>query len=106
MKSKKQIKIVMDDGGGIALAVYADKYAHLYDNGSQLADDLILLRDEGTTDGWDNNEWDTGITRSDQSCRDYFGTPQQIIDQVVRDYNNDDVYGANHQQLAKQLIRQ
>ena len=43
MESERQIKVALNDGGGLALAVYADCYAHLYDKGKQLADDLLLL---------------------------------------------------------------
>ena len=51
MKSKKRVGIVLDDGGGIAMAVYADKYAYLTDDGQQAADDLIAIMDDGTTYG-------------------------------------------------------
>lgn len=104
MKSKVQIKIVMDDGGSIALCVWRDKYAHIYDYGAHLADDLVSLRDGDTCTTWDNNEWGTGITKSDPSCRDYYGTPGQIIKQVIRDYRRDNVYGGNHAELATALI--
>jgi hypothetical protein len=104
MRNKRQIKIVLDDGGGLALAVYSDKYAHLYDRGSQLADDLMELLNGSDCGGWDNNEWGTGITSSDQSCRDYCGTVLQVIREIIRDYNNDNVYGANHANLAEAIV--
>ncbi len=102
--SKVQIKIVMDDGGSIALCVWRDKYAHLYDYGSQLADDLVALRDGDTCDSWDNNEWGSGVSHSDASCRDYYGTPKQVMKAVIRDYRDGDIYGGNHEELAKALI--
>ena len=103
MKSKVQVKIVLDDGGSIALVVWRDKYAHLYDTGEQLAADLLLLRDGATAESWDNNQWGTGVSNSDDACRDYWGTPGQIIKDVLHDYRHDNIYGANHAGLALHL---
>ena len=103
MYSKVQIRIILDDGGGMVLVVWRDKYAHYYDYADQLAEDIILLRDGETTTSWDNNEWGTGISFSDSSCRVYQGTPQQVIKEILKDYRNDDIYGNNHIELAKTL---
>jgi alkanesulfonate monooxygenase SsuD/methylene tetrahydromethanopterin reductase-like flavin-dependent oxidoreductase (luciferase family) len=108
MKTKKRIVIIFDDGGGIALGVYADKYAHYYDYPSQLADDLLLFRETGTTDDWDNNQWydypaGDDILFSDQSTREYYGTPDQVIKDILRDYTSGNSYGMNHDKLATAL---
>lgn len=100
MKSKKQIKVVLDNGGGAAMAVFCKKYAHGYDDMQQLADDIICLRDDNSVLGWDNNQWGTGVTQSDGSCRTYYGTPQQVINAVI---NDDDYYGANLDNLQAAL---
>lgn len=104
MKSKVQIKVVLDDGGGAALCVWRDKYEHAYDyDMGQLAEDIINLRDGDTCDSWDNNNWGTGASNSDTSCRDYFGTPSQVIKAIIADYRNDNIYGSNHTRLVKAL---
>lgn len=103
MKTKKRIVIIFDDGGGIGLGVYADKYAHYYAHTSQLAEDLLLFREDGTTDDWDNNQWSDGILYTDQSTREYYGTPDQVIKEILRDYTSGDSYGSNHDNLATAL---
>ncbi len=103
MKNKRQIKVVLDDGGGLALAVFADKYAHGYDNGGQLAEDLMALLDGDSCNNWDNNEWGTGVSNGDEFCRTYSGTPWQVIREILRDYHTDNIYGGNHVHLATQL---
>lgn len=102
--SKVQIKVVLDDGGSAALCVWRDKYAHGYDyDMTQLADDIIALRDGDDCNYWDNNQWGTGVSRSDSSCRDYIGTPKQVIREILADYRNNNIYGGNHIRLAVAL---
>ena len=104
MKSKVQIEIVLDDGGGIDLVVWRDKYAHIYDYEDQLAEDLVLLMEGDNATSWDNNQWGGGIIRDNQCCRYYCGTPNQIIVAVIKDFKSNNIYGANHQGLARALI--
>jgi len=103
MESERQIKVVLNDGGGLALAVYADCYAHLYDRGKQLANDLLLLERGDKCDNWENNEWGTGVTYHDDNCLVYYGTPNEVIKQILEDYHRGKVYGANHIQLVQEI---
>jgi hypothetical protein len=102
MKSKKQISVILDDGGCATLHVYADRYAHIYADMSQLADDLITLRDEGDTSYWDNNEWDTASDNATQSDCDFWGTPSQVI-RAIKAHGRE--YGYNLTALQRDLIR-
>jgi hypothetical protein len=54
--SKKNINIVFDGGGSAVL--WTKTYAHMYDDGSQIADDVQDLLSGGSTDDWDGNEID------------------------------------------------
>jgi hypothetical protein len=106
MKNKRQVKILLDDGGGYAMAVYANKYAsNIMITGDQVADMLIAVMDGHDASDWDNNMWGKNTTSSDPSCRDYVGTAYQVAREIVRDYRNDNIYGANHTELAIALIR-
>ena len=104
MKNKRQIGIVMDDGGGIAMAVYADKYAHMSDDGEQVADMIIAVMDGDNTSRWDNNQWGEGIM-GDDYCQSYYGTAYQVAREIIRDYKRDNIYGANHEDIAIALIK-
>lgn len=104
MRNKRQIKLIMDNGGGIALHVYADRYSHHYDNASQVARDLMQLISGADCSSWDNNEWDTLSDRSDECSREYFGTPSQVIDRIIQEVTYDDCYGSNHIDLYEALM--
>ena len=103
MKSKRQIRVAINDGGGLALTVYADRYAHLYDKGGQLADDLLLLERGDKCGDWDNNEWETGATYHNDSCLVYYGTPLEVIREILEDYHRGKIYGVNHIQLVQEI---
>lgn len=104
MKSKRQVGIVMDNGGGIAMAVYNKKYACLSDDGKQVASMLTAVMDGDDTGDWDNNQWGQGVMSVDQQTRAYYGTAYQVARAIVRDYQEDNIYGANHKNLAIALI--
>ena len=103
MKSKAQIKVVLDSNDEAILVVYRDKYAHNYEDLEQLASDLILLMDGDRCQHWDNNQWDTGITSHDATCGEYWGTPYQVIDSIICNAIYDNDIGDSHAKLAKYL---
>ena len=103
MKNERQIRVAINDGGGLALSVYADCYAHLYDRGEQLAGDLLLLERGDKCDNWENNEWGTDVTYHDGSCLVYYGAPLEVIREILEDYHRGKIYGANHIQLVQEI---
>ena len=50
------INIAFDNAGGAVLA--SKTYAHVYNSGKQLATDVRVLLDGGSTSDWDGNEED------------------------------------------------
>lgn len=106
--NKRQITVVLDDGGGYTMAVWANKYAaDCMVSGGQVADMITAVKQGDDCGGWDNNEWANKNVMShmdNQACRTYSGTPRQVRNDIIRDYRRDNVYGANHEELAKALL--
>jgi hypothetical protein len=113
MKNKRQITVVLDDGGGYAMAVWADRYAaDCMIDGDQVAEMIISIMDNDDCSSWDNNEYANVLLylynvmahAGNDYCRTYEGTALQVAREIIRDYKHDDIFGANHEELARALL--
>ena len=90
------------------MAIWADKYAaDCMISGDQVADMILAVLDGDDCRSWDNNEYSTRNVMAhagNQYCRTYDGTAMQVALEIVADYESDNVYGANHTELAMALI--
>ena len=107
MSKRTRIDIIADNGGGITLQYHGRvKYAHTYNNGAQVIEDLIAVVDGFGAENWDGNEYpEIGFDEYDQDTesnggyRWYTGTADQLIKEFA-DIDPDDAWGYNVKDLA------
>jgi len=82
------IEIIFDNGGGATLQDRDNNYMHYYQNMDQLANDVIDLKDGGTTLDWDGNEFEEYLQIQKDNAED----PDEIEeDDIFIDPSYDDI---------------
>jgi len=77
------IDIIFNNGGGVTLQDRDNYYMHYYDNMEQLAEDIINLRDGGTTSDWDGNEFGEYKDLQVQVAEECGDDPDEIEDDDI-----------------------
>ena len=93
--STKSLKIAFDNGGGVTL--FGRNYAHSYDDGKQLARDVISLLAGSDVRHWDGNDDDIrrGMKEEDLSRYEAVYTLPEIAHLLANakiEVDEDDVY--------------